>query len=393
MSTATANTGALEFAAFLRDGETAEVFRQFVARQLIGATHVQRGTVRQAVSFVDKQERSPKFLVVDISGVDMPLPEIDALAEACEPGVTVVVVGDQQDVGLFRQLLGVGVADYLVKPVTPDLLAQTLGSDLEPAGVRRGVRSGKLVAFVGSRGGVGTTTLATSLSWLVANRLNRRVAFVDLDPHGGGGPTLLDVEVGGLGEAVAHADHLDALFLERTMIKQGQRLYCLSAEEDLDKEVRIDVEALNNLFGALEQQFHYVFVDMPQRPGPVLRFALQRAAIQVVLVDRTVPSLHNTVRLLPMLEGLGRRTLLVLNEHQPQKASALDRATMEKSLGRGFDLAVPFDKTVPERGDNLGEPLGDGQQPFAVAVRTLAADFSGQRLAKKGGWRTRLGIG
>jgi Flp pilus assembly CpaE family ATPase len=105
-----------------------------------------------------------------------------------------------------------------------------------------------------------------------------------------------------------------------------------------------------------------------------------------------VPSLHNTVRLLPMLEGLGRRTLLVLNEHQPQKASALDRATMEKSLGRGFDLAVPFDKTVPERGDNLGEPLGDGQQPFAVAVRTLAADFSGQRLAKKGGWRTRLGI-
>ncbi len=391
-ATAATDAAAMEFAAFLSDRDTVDVFRQFVGRQTLGAVHIQRGSVRQAVSFIDRQERSPKFVVVDISGVDMPIPEIDALADACEPGVTVVVVGDQQDVGLFRQLLGLGVADYLVKPITADLLAQTLGADLKPSDVRRGARTGKLVAFAGTRGGIGTTTLASSLAWLVANRMNRRVAFVDLDPHGGGGPMLLDVEVGGLGEAIAHADHLDALFLERTMIKHGQRLHCLSAEEDLDKEITLDVEALNSLFAALEQQFHYVVVDVPRRAGPALRFTLQRAAIQVVLVDRTLPSLHNTVRLLPMLEGLGRRTVLVLNEHQPIKASALDRGTIETSIGRAFDLVVPFDKTAPERGDNLGEPLAEGQQPFAQAVRALAADFSGQRLAKKRGWRAKLGL-
>ncbi|MFP4361280.1 MAG: CpaE family protein [Alphaproteobacteria bacterium] len=395
MSAATAaasDAAALEFAAFLSDRETVEVFRQFVGRQTLGAAHVQRGSVRQAVGFIDKQERSPKFIVVDISGVDMPLPEIDALADACEPGVTVVVVGDQEDVGLFRQLLGLGVADYLVKPITTDLLAQTLGAGLAPAGVRRGARSGKLVAFAGTRGGIGATTLATSLSWLIANRMNRRVAFVDLDPHGGGGPMLLDVEVGGLGEAIAHAGQLDALFLERTMIKCGQRLHCLSAEEDLAKEVSLDVEALNSLFTTLEQQFHYVVVDVPRRAGPALRFTLQRAAIQAVVLDRTLPSLHNTVRLLPLLEGLGRRTLLILNEHQPLKASALDRDTIEKSIGRKIDLVVPFDKTAPERGDNLGEPLARGREPFAQAVRALAADFSGQRLASKRGWRAKLGL-
>ena len=390
-STAGAAT-ALEFVAFLSDRETTDVFRQFAGRQMLGAAHIQRGSVRQAVGFIDKQERSPKFVIVDISGVDMPIPEIDALADACEPGVTVVVVGDQQDVGLFRQLLGLGVADYLVKPITADLLAQTLGADLAPSGVRRGLRTGKLVAFAGTRGGIGATTLATSLAWLVANRMNRRVAFVDLDPHGGGGPMLLDAEVGGLGEAVAHAAQLDALFLERTMVKCGQRLHCLSAEEDLDKEVGLDVEALNNLFTALERQFHYVVVDVPRRAGPALRFSLQRAAIQVVVVDRTLPSLHNAVRLLPLLEGLGRRTMLILNEHQPLKASALDRDSIEKSIGRSIDLVVPFDKTAPERGDNLGEPLAAGRQPFAQAVRALAADFSGQRLAKRGGWRAKLGL-
>jgi pilus assembly protein CpaE len=391
-TTAATNAAALEFAAFLSDRETADVFRQFVGRQMLGAAHIQRGSVRQAVGFVDKQERSPKYIVVDISGVDMPIPEIDALADACEPGVTVVVVGDQQDVGLFRQLLGLGIADYLVKPITTDLLAQTLGADLQPAGVRRGLRTGKLVAFTGTRGGIGTTTLAASLAWLIANRMNRRVAFVDLDPHGGGGPMLLDVEVGGLGEVIAHAAHLDALFLERTMIKCGQRLHCLSAEEDLDKEIALDVEALSQLFTTLEQQFHYVVVDVPRRAGPALRFSLQRAAIQVIVLDRTLPSLHNTVRLLPMLEGLGRRTTLILNERQPIRASALDRETIEKSIGRAIDLVVPFDKTAPERGDNLGEPLAEGQQPFAHAVRALAADFSGQRLAKKRGWRAKLGL-
>lgn len=391
-ASAKTDAAALEFAAFLSDRETVEIFRQFVAAQTLGAAHVQRGGVRQAAAFIGRQERSPKFIVVDVSGVDMPVPEIDALADACEPGVTVVVVGDQQDVGLFRQLLGLGVADYLVKPITVDLLTQTLGAGLKPAGVRRGLRTGKLVAFTGTRGGIGTTTIAGSLAWLVANRMNRRVAFVDLDPHGGGGPMLLDVEVGGLAEAIAQADHLDALFLERTMVKCGQRLHCLSGEEDLGKEVSFDTEALNNLFTTLEQHFHYVVVDVPRRAGPALRFSLQRAAIQVVVVDRTLPSLHNTVRLLPMLEGLGRRTVLVLNEHQPTKASALDRETIEKSIGRAFDLVVPFDQTAPERGDNLGEPLADGRQPFAQAVRALAADFSGQRLAKERGWRAKLGL-
>ncbi len=392
MSTTAAATG-FELAAFLSDRESVEVFQGFVGRQMLGAAHVQRGGVRQAIGFVEKQERAPKVLVIDISDIDMPLPEIDALADACEPGVTVVVVGDQHDVGLFRQLLSLGVADYLVKPLTADLLATTFAGELRPAGVRGGLRTGKLVAFAGTRGGIGTTTLATSLAWTVANRMNRRVAFVDLDPHGGGGPMLIDVEVGGLGEALAHAAQLDALFLDRTMVKQSQRLHCLSSEEDLDKEVSFDPEALNNLFGALEQQFHYVVVDLPRRAGPALRFSLQRAAIQVVLVDRTLPSLHNTVRLLPMLEGLGRRTVLVLNEHQPSKTSALDRETVEKSIGRTFDLVIPFDKTASERGDNLGEPLADGQAPFATAVRTLAADFAGQRLHAKRSWRARLGLG
>lgn len=395
MSTATLNAptvlSAHDFVAFLGDADSVDLFRQFAKRQMIASAHVQRGSVFEAVRFVEKQARSPRLLVVDITGVGMPLPAIDRLAEVCEPGVSVVVIGDQQDVSLFRQLLAIGVADYLVKPLTIEVLLQVIGGDLKLASARRSARTGKLVTITGARGGVGATSLATSLAWLIANRHHRRVAFVDLDTHGGGGPLLLDLEVGGLAEALANAPQQDALLLDRALVRQGERLFCLSAENDFDAEAPLDAEALDRLLVQLEQQFHYVILDLPRRPGPLYRFALQRAAVQVVVVDRTLPAVHNAVRMLPLLAGDKGRAVYVLNEHQPSGHSPLDRDSIERSLGRGFDLVVPFDRTAPDRGDNLGEPLAAGRGPFATAVRHLAADLSGRQLAQPRGWRRFLG--
>lgn len=395
MSTTTlqapARTAVYDFVAFLADADSEEIFREFAKRQAIANPHVQRGSVQHAVGFVEQQPRSPRLLVVDIAGMSMPLPAIDRLAEACEPGVSVVVVGDQQDVALFRQLLTIGVADYLVKPLTTEVLLQVIGRDLTLSPARRSARTGKIVTFTGARGGVGATSLATSLAWLIANRHNRRVAFVDLDTHGGGGPLLLDLEVGGLAEALANAPQQDALLLDRAMVRHGERLFCLSAEKDFDQEARLDLDALDQLLIQLEQQFHYVVLDLPRRPGPLYRFALERAAVQVVVVDRTLPAVHNVVRLTPLLGGQRGRTIYVLNEHHPSGQSPLDRESIERSLGRGFDLVVAFDRTVPDRGDNLGEPLAAGRGPFATAVRRLAADLSGQHLTRPGRFARLLG--
>lgn len=372
--------GAYDLAAFLTERESETVFEHFCERQMIGSAHVQRGNIEQAIRFVEKQPRSPRLLVVDISGIDMPLPAIDRLADACEPGVKVVVIGDQQDVALFRQLLRIGVADYLVKPLSVELVAQTVGAELDPAAVRHDGRTGKIVTFTGTRGGVGTTSLATSFAWLLGNTMSRRVAFVDLDPYGGGGPMLLDIDVGGLGEALTNVAQLDNLLLDRTMVRHGPRLMCLSAEEELDQASTIERDAFDQVLSALEKQFHYVVIDLPRRPGPFYRFVLERSAVQVLVADRTLPSVHNAIRLLPLTGHAGRRTLLVLNDHRPAKTSALKRADIERTIGRAFDLIVPYDRTVPDRGDNLGEPLAKGRNPFAVALRTLAGNLSGQRL-------------
>ena len=81
-------------------------------------------------------ERSPETLIVDISGVEMPAARMQELAEVCEPGVTVIAIGDHNDVAVYRDLVHAGVHDYLVKPISPQALAGNWGRIGKPAECR-----------------------------------------------------------------------------------------------------------------------------------------------------------------------------------------------------------------------------------------------------------------
>ena len=155
------------------------------------------------------------------------------LAEVCEPGVTVIAIGDRNDVGLFRDLINSGVSDYLVKPVPPALLQKSLVGVVESAAQgRQNPRMGRLIAVTGSRGGVGSTMLATNLAWSIANRHRRRVALVDLDLQFGTVALSLDLEpCHGLAEALEQPGRIDGLFIDRLMVQHSDTLFVLSGEE------------------------------------------------------------------------------------------------------------------------------------------------------------------
>lgn len=109
-------TSHAEFVAFLADDESAAIVQRYVAQRMLPHAHVARGSVDQAIEFLQKLERAPSQLLIDVSGSDTPLSELARLADACEPSVEVYVVGGKNDVGLYRSLLQLGVRDYLVKP-------------------------------------------------------------------------------------------------------------------------------------------------------------------------------------------------------------------------------------------------------------------------------------
>src|SRR5207237_5255204 len=130
-----------------------------------------------------------------------------------------------------------GVSNYIVKPLTRELLTKALAP--KPSSGEMGTRAaalklGKMVSFIGARGGVGTTTLATNLAWHLANRQSRRVALVDLDLQHGDCSLLLNIEnTPGFREALANPLRLDNLLLDRIMTQVGERLYVLGSHERL----------------------------------------------------------------------------------------------------------------------------------------------------------------
>ena len=199
---------------------------------------ITRGGIAKAIETLAAQ-RSPDMLIVDISGSDLPVSRIHSLAEVCEPGVTVVAIGDRNEIGLYRDLLHAGVTDYIVKPLTAQLVARVLTAKHHPGEVGMISRKlGTMVAVVGARGGVGTTTIAVNLAWHLADRQNRRAALLDLDLHHGNCAMALNVKpTSGLREALINPTRIDSTLLERVMAPVGERLFVLSGEEPLRDNV------------------------------------------------------------------------------------------------------------------------------------------------------------
>ena len=110
--------GRLPMMAFV-DGPTEQVLQECAV--LLGRNQIIRGGIAKAVEYLSEQ-RSPNLLLVDISGVELPLSRVQMLADVCEPGTNVIAVGDHNDVALYRDLQAAGVTDYLVKPLTRELL-------------------------------------------------------------------------------------------------------------------------------------------------------------------------------------------------------------------------------------------------------------------------------
>ncbi|HEX7008230.1 MAG TPA: response regulator, partial [Alphaproteobacteria bacterium] len=155
---------AIEAAAFVTDRETAEIVANVLRAQSLAAV-VRAGNVATAAKQLGAMP-APRLLIVDLSTSDMPMRDIDALAEVCEPGTSVVAVGSQNDVSLFRELIAAGVADYLVKPMSEAVLIQAIDKASErPAETQAGDKPlGRFIVVIGARGGVGASTVAANCS-------------------------------------------------------------------------------------------------------------------------------------------------------------------------------------------------------------------------------------
>jgi|HubBroStandDraft_1064217.scaffolds.fasta_scaffold00087_29 pilus assembly protein CpaE len=381
------SSGREHFTAFLVDEGSERVVRQCLHDLVVPFTSVHRGGISKAIEYLSTN-RSPQVLLVDLTGTELPATEIHRLSEVCEPHTMVVAIGERNDVGLYRDLVQAGVIDYLVKPMTRTLLHNVLQpmfqGPSEPTGTLQ-QKVGKVVAVLGARGGVGTTTIATNLAWYLSHRRSSRVALVDLDLVHGDGALLLDIKpAGGVREVLENPQRIDHLFLDRVMTRFGDRLFVLAAEERVDQRVNIAPKALDTLLPLLRQQFHYVVLDLPRTEVELRQAAMEQAHMRLLVTDQTIRSIRDTHRFRPLFDSpkSGQRNLLVVNRVGEQTSGAIDLQAIGKAAGLSVDARVPYHPRSVLAAANAGKVAALDSGPFGSAIEALAGEITGSSTHK-----------
>jgi len=372
---------AAEFVAFVADRESEQVLKSFVLDEAIPHTYIAVGGIEEAIARLSSWEHSPQLLLVDLKGSEMPLSDLERLASVCEPSVHVVALGERNDVGLYRSLLGIGVREYLVKPLTVGLLKRTVNLRTGRAMPVSQARTGKVLAFIGARGGVGTTTIAVNLARKLG-RSRRRLVYLDLNLHGGGGPSMFGLKSNnGLLDVLQNVHRLDPAYLERAMQSaEDSRLLVLSGEMGWGDQRPFEEGALTKVLDLLVSSFHYVIVDIGERADPLVEEALQRAARAYVVADRSVHAAYETSRLIRYIEtrNSSPATSVVLNNPNAVATGKVEPGDFVASVGRPVLVEVPFERGALAIAENVGVPVADGKaQAFEQVITRLSDDLTG----------------
>ncbi len=382
-----------QFSAYIVDDASREVIDQVARELVIPRASIKKGTIRTAIEALG-QQRSPKILIVDLSSSELPLSDVNELAEVCEPGVTVIAIGDRNDVGLFRELLNSGISDYLVKPLSTALVQRSLLATVDgEARARQTNRLGRLVATVGTRGGVGTTMLATSLAWTIANDRRRRVALLDLDLQFGSVALALDLEpTHGLREALENAERIDSLYIDRTMARYSDTLFVLSAEEEIGDSVDIDPRALELLVLELRNKYHYLIADLPEPSSPMAQGIVQNATHLVLVTDLSLAGMRDTLRIsqAALQANASCQLTVVVNRAGEHRAGEIAVAEFEKAIARPIDVIVPFDAKTVAAAMNVGRPVSRDRGRVATAIGRVADRLTGTASKGHGGLLNRM---
>ena len=371
-----------------RSGVLAVLQEQPMADRLQGLLHElqldDELTVSDTLDAALRRIRSgyaPRVLFLDLAESAAPITEVNSARTVGGAELKLVALGIVNDVTLFRDLLAAGANDYLIKPATREALSAALEKRSAAAGTGTNSGLGQVIVFVGSRGGVGTTTTAVSCAWLLAEERSERVALVDLDLHFGTVALKLDTDPGGgLCEALEQPSRIDSLFIERAMVKVTDNLLVLAAEAAATQHLIVDAGAVDMLLYELRRKFARIVVDLPRGATPIQRVVLAAASHVVVVCERSLAGLRDTIRLQTLMRDQAPQVRLWLVEAGASGGRALiGKGEFEKGIAKALDASLSHDPKAAGAAANSGQPLplAAPRSPIVREFRQLAEMLAG----------------
>ena len=359
-------------------------------------TQIRIGGVAAAVEAYQHEPTPPLIVVECMKDPQSLLWEVDQLAEVCDTGTKVVVVGATNDILLFRELMRRGVSEYLVAPLQPLQLISAIGGLFaDPAQPF----VGRSIAFVGARGGTGSSSVAHNTAYAMSERIGANTVIVDYDlPFGTAGLDFNQDPLSGVADALSQPDRLDPVLLDRMMVRCTDKLSLFAAPATLDADWDISPEAFEEVTTKIRSTAPFMVLDLPHLWSGWMRRTLIAADEVVIVATPDLASLRNAKNMIDLIR-LGRPNdappRLVLNQVGVPGRPEIPAKDFGAALGVHPSLIIPFDPKVFGAAANNGQMILDSgaKSKSAEAFQTLAQIVSRRELPLVAGSKGRAGKG
>ena len=374
--------------AFCETVETAAAVQAAGEDRRLAKAHVkiQMGGIKAAVEAYRTSPTPNVILIEADSRADEILAGLDQLAEVCDAGTRVLVVGVINDVTLYRELTRRGVSDYLIAPVgTLDVVRSVCGlfsaPDAKPVG--------RIIAVVGAKGGVGASTVAHNIAWAIGRDLALDAVVTDLDlAFGTAGLDYNQDPPQGIADAVFSPDRIDTAFIDRLLSKCTDHLSLLAAPATLERVYDFGADAFDAIFDTLRTTMPCMVLDVPHQWSGWTRRLLVSADDILVVAGPDLANLRNAKNMVDLLRAArpnDHRPFYCLNQVGVPKRPEITPADFAKALEDQPLAVIPFEPALFGTAANNGQMIAEVSSNHKTAdmFRQLAQVLTGRAEAKR----------
>ncbi|MGN6573427.1 MAG: AAA family ATPase [Pseudolabrys sp.] len=374
--------------AFCETVETAAAVQAAGEDRRLAKAHVkiQMGGIAAAIEAY-RASATPNVIVIEAdTRAEEILGGLDQLAEVCDAGTRVVVIGRINDVTLYRELTRRGVSDYMISPVgTLDVVRSICGlysaPDAKPVG--------RIVAVVGAKGGVGASTIAHNIAYAIGGDFGVDSVVADLDlPFGTAGLDYNQDPPQGIADAVFSPDRIDGGFVDRLLSKCTDHLSLLAAPATLDRVYDFGAEAFDAIIDTLRNSVPCIVLDVPHVWSGWTRRLLVGADDILIVAAPDLANLRNAknmVDLLRVARPNDRHPYYCLNQVGVPKRPEITPADFAKALEDQPLASIPFEPQLFGTAANNGQMIAEvsASHKTAEMLRQLAQVLTGRAEAKR----------
>ncbi len=373
----------ISVAAFCEMPGTMKMVEEAGADRRMARAHVtvQEGGLPAAIErYYD--EATPNLIIIESGMRGRTLfAQLDELANVCDPHTKVIVIGAANDIALYRELMRRGVSEYLVPPLSSVQLMRAIAAlYLDPDQPFHG----RAVAFVGAKGGVGSSTLAHNVAWCVSEYAEVDATIVDLDlSFGTAGLDFNQDPMQGVAEALSQPERVDDVLLDRLVTRCTDRLTLFTAPATLEREWELSTDAYATVIEAVRKTVPLVVLDLPHVWAPWMRETLLGADDVVITATPDLASLRNAKNIFDLVRSARPNDpapKVVLNQVGVPKRPEIPVKDFAEALGAEPALVLPFEPQIFGAAANNGQMIPEVKLDAKAAegVQMLAMSLMGR---------------